>query len=286
MDKKEKPKSSSKKSPKSSSDKPTDQVLLTEYNDSQKFVKQHQTQYWTIFSIFIGISTAAITWIISNTSNETSVLINGNLFFIGHHINGNLSVLGQAVNTNTNVVITALGISFILVIYIFKLWIKRVAYTEKHYFIRMREIELDLNMWQGWRIHILDEWNKYRKQKNSYTISEISGNYWVVFRNILQKGLSSSHYCTKLDVKKDQVIQIIMSNDQQQWYEKSFHKLHYSLFTNILISLWFFLIVWSSGWLSWSLLILVLFICPILLVFLPGWEKRSPFKQLKFIGFI
>ena len=253
------------------------QAWLVEYEVCQKLINQQQSHYWTIFSIFIGISTAVIGWIASSMTNETSFTVNGNLF-----------TLGQAISLNKQMIITVLGCSFIFIIWVFKLWLKRIDYTEKLNYLRMREIEIKLDMWQGWRIHTLDKWSEFKKKfkrEKDNLIEKISSDYWVIFRNRLQEGLSNSEYCANLDDKKDKIIEIIRSSKEQGCFEGSFRKLHYPLLTNTLISLWLFLIlyVWSICWLQLFALILfgLTFLFTIVITILlrkhPDWRENCKY---------
>ena len=272
---------------------PEEKAWLVEYQGCQQLIKQHQTQYWVIFGIFFGISTAAISWLLSSMTNDTGASINNSLTIMGYNINLNVSILGQAITSN-KYIITCLGISSIVIIWIFKLWLKRVAYTESLNYLRMREIELELDMWQGWRIHILDTWYEFKKTTGC-SLNEVSGERWVIFRNKLQEGLSSSKYCDKLDDKKDIIIEIIRSSKEQRCFEGSFHKLHYHVLTNTIISLWLFLIlfIWPICWLQWSAIILFATINFLNIIFFlllkinPDWRKNCNFfKCLEKLGII
>lgn len=128
---------------------PSEQALLTEYQALQQDVNSSGSSYWTLASIFIGISSAlllgAVFSVITNEDFYQSWL---------NQLQGKPSDI-KAIQT----IIAVIGIFVVLMLSIVRLWLRRVTFLQQLNYERMREIESILGMWKSWRVHGIDHWN-------------------------------------------------------------------------------------------------------------------------------
>ena len=130
-------------------EKPTDEALLTEYQALQHDVNSSGSSYWTLASIFIGISSALL------LGSVFGVITNEDLYQSWlKQLQGEPSQI-QALQT----IITVIGVFAVLMLSFVRLWLRRVTFLQQINFERMREIESRLGMWKSWRVHGIDHWN-------------------------------------------------------------------------------------------------------------------------------
>ena len=108
------------------------EILLKEYEVSQQHLNIMMSHYWTLFGVFMPVSTAllgAVPYIILNF-NKPQLLI------------------------------LALGSGIIIILFCLKFYFNRVNAMISADYFRMREIETKLGMFKNLYIHELDHWDE------------------------------------------------------------------------------------------------------------------------------
>jgi hypothetical protein len=144
-------------------DKPSEQILLTEYQTCQSDVMSLKAHYWITVGIFVGINTALLAMVASSIVSVEKELWG---VFISHLVLG-------------------LGISVILLLAFLWFWLCRTNLFIRINYARMREIEYELGMQKNllihWIEHLNDTPNKYREKVNKLRKIYIRG---IHFRGV------------------------------------------------------------------------------------------------------
>jgi len=130
--------------------KPSEQALLTEYQACQHNNSSLGSTYWTLASIFIGISSAIFVGVLY------AILSNTELLRAFLHIDGDTGY--TEIIKAVQITITILSIFMFLLLVSLRLWLRRFRFLQQVDFDRMREIERQLGMWKSWRVHGIDHW--------------------------------------------------------------------------------------------------------------------------------
>jgi hypothetical protein len=130
-------------------DGPSEQALLIEYRACQHENNAIETSYWTMASIFIGISSALLIGLIY------SVFANQELLQV---------LLKQLSGERLEIhffqtLILVVGMLIVLLLSVIRLWLRRVNFLQQINSERMRDIERQLGIWKSWRVHGVDHWN-------------------------------------------------------------------------------------------------------------------------------
>ena len=130
-------------------DEPSEQALLTEYKACQHDVDSEGISYWTLTGIFIGFSSVLLGGLMY------AIFTNNNLLEI---ILGVPDELASEKLLLLGITVSVLSISVIIILYSLRRWLRRVNFLQQINFERMHDIERELGMWKGWRVHGVDHW--------------------------------------------------------------------------------------------------------------------------------
>lgn len=129
-------------------DEPSEQALLTEYQTLQQDVNASGSSYWTLASIFIGISSALF------LGSVFAVITNESLYQAWLKQLQGESYQIQALQT----MVIVIAIFVVLMLSFVRLWLRRVTFLRQINFARMQEIESLLGMWKSRMVHGIDHW--------------------------------------------------------------------------------------------------------------------------------
>jgi hypothetical protein len=115
-------------------------ILLKEYELCQEANQHVANHYWLVVGVFMSVNTAILAAIAYGImSGNFSADTKGWLFFVA---------------------VLVLGLGIIFILYCYRRYLIRVDFQILMNYERMRDIEIELDMWKNWRIFGLDNFQK------------------------------------------------------------------------------------------------------------------------------
>jgi len=228
-----------------------EQAWLAEYQACEHEAGTSGTSYWTLASIFIGISTALLGIIIY------AILANQNLFSIFTKAISTISLPGWPPDEIWMLrgIITVLAIVVIIILWKLRRWLKRVRFIQQVDFERMREIELELRMWRGWRIHTLDRY--IPKHYDALSDEQL----WAELRQQLEENLSTK-YSSLINDREWVLVHLFKRFHPQSRWHRFRNKAGYEQPTGTWVFNWMFWPLISL----WLVLLIVIYLAPLIVL--------------------
>lgn len=213
------------KEPNIDAEEPSEQALLREYEACQHDSSSTSVSFWTLASIFIGISSALLAGLLYG------LIANNNLFPVLLKV-----LFGESAQSSElrliltlSLIVIILSISIFIILYKLWGWLRRARFLQQTNFKRMREIELELGMWKSWRIHTIDEWQRIKDDKPF----EKKLDKLV---NILKENLNIKY--SDLLSKRERALAEVVKSVRQSEYEIPTSRGHFKWILGTLFVLW------------------------------------------------